>query len=225
MTTGARDPATAEHVLGDLIDAYTRRRQAGAAIDPEAFAAAHPEHAAALRQLLPALEALEEFDPSRGPLPGPAGEAAPKAVGDYRIVREVGRGGMGIVYEAEQLSLGRRVALKILPLAATMDPRHLQRFQNEARAANEIKNEHIIWVRQTLGLDESKQVDDETYLAIAQKWADLAGLDDWRNFTYLVLAGDSPQCKVRADDATRFSTRLAVRASVPGSLRRTECSH
>jgi hypothetical protein len=58
-----------------------------------------------------------------------------------------------------------------------------------------IKNEHIIWVRQTLGFDEAKQLDDETYIAIAQKWAELAGLDDWDNFTYLVIAGDSPTVK------------------------------
>lgn len=58
-----------------------------------------------------------------------------------------------------------------------------------------VKNEHIIWVRQTLGFDEAKQLDDETYLSIAQKWEVLSGLDDWRNFTYLVLAGDSPSVK------------------------------
>jgi hypothetical protein len=58
-----------------------------------------------------------------------------------------------------------------------------------------IKNEHIIWVRQTLGFDEAKQLDDETYMAIAQKWAELAGLDDWDNFTYLVIARDSPTVK------------------------------
>ena len=51
-------------------------------------------------------------------------------LGDFRIVREIGRGGMGVVYEAVQLSLGRRVALKVLPLAAALDPKHLQRFKN-----------------------------------------------------------------------------------------------
>src|SRR5947207_2188794 len=56
-------------------------------------------------------------------------------LGDFRVGREVGRGGMGVVYEAEQISLGRRVALKVLPYAALVDPRLLQRFQNEARAA------------------------------------------------------------------------------------------
>ena len=67
-----------------------------------------------------------------------------KELGDFRIVREVGKGGMGIVYEAEQLSLRRRVALKVLPFAATMDPRHLQRFHNEARAAACLHHTNIV---------------------------------------------------------------------------------
>ena len=58
----------------------------------------------------------------------------PKELGDFRIVRQIGRGGMGIVFEAEQLSMGRKVALKTLPLATMIDPKRLARFKNEVRA-------------------------------------------------------------------------------------------
>ena len=72
-----------------------------------------------------------------------------RTLGDFRIVREVGRGGMGIVYEAEQVSLGRRVALKVLPFAATLTTTQLQRFRNEARAAGALNHPHIVPVHST----------------------------------------------------------------------------
>jgi serine/threonine protein kinase/WD40 repeat protein len=65
-------------------------------------------------------------------------------LGDFRLVREIGRGGMGVVYEAIQISLGRRVALKVLPFAAALDPRHLQRFRNEAQAAAHLQHPSIV---------------------------------------------------------------------------------
>jgi tetratricopeptide (TPR) repeat protein len=81
-----------------------------------------------------------------GSLPTAAANAIDPAalLGDYRLVREIGRGGMGVVYEADQLSLGRRVALKVLPFAATLDSRQLQRFKNEAQAAAALHHENIV---------------------------------------------------------------------------------
>src|SRR5262249_10926232 len=70
-----------------------------------------------------------------GPLGRLADPAAAAPLGDFQILREVGRGGMGIVYEVVQLSLGRRVALKVLPFASTLDARQLASFHNEAQAA------------------------------------------------------------------------------------------
>ena len=67
-----------------------------------------------------------------------------KTLGDYRIIREIGRGGMGVVYEAEQISLGRRVALKVLPFAAVLDQRQLQRFRTESQAAALLHHQNIV---------------------------------------------------------------------------------
>jgi serine/threonine protein kinase/Tfp pilus assembly protein PilF len=136
--------------LEDLIEELTGKLHAGGPVDVEVYAARHPEHAAQLRDLFPALQVLAGLSRSGGARA--SGVAPPAAseggfltgvLGDFRILREVGRGGMGVVYEAEQLSLGRRVALKVLPFAATMDPRHLQRFKNEALAAASLHHTNI----------------------------------------------------------------------------------
>src|SRR5205823_3798812 len=78
------------------------------------------------------------------PPDGGGDEVAGRPLGDFRLVREIGRGGMGVVYEAVQLSLGRRVAVKVLPLASALDARHLQRFRNEAQAAAQLHHTNIV---------------------------------------------------------------------------------
>ena len=65
-------------------------------------------------------------------------------LGDFRIIREIGRGGMGVVYEAEQTSMARRVALKVLPFAAILDQKVLQRFRSEAQIAGQLVHQSIV---------------------------------------------------------------------------------
>jgi len=107
-----------------------------------------PELADEIRELFPALvevERVKEDEPAR---PGAAETAAALPplgqVGDYRILREVGRGGMGVVYEAEQVSLGRRVALKVLPRQVSQDLKMLARFRREARSAAQLHHTNIV---------------------------------------------------------------------------------
>jgi serine/threonine protein kinase/Tfp pilus assembly protein PilF len=131
----------ADSVLDDLIEVLTARLQAGEAVDLDEVARRHPEHAEGLRRLVPALVMMADLGDSSPRelegivVSGVGSGPGPGVLGDFRILREVGRGGMGVVYEAEQISLRRRVALKVLPLAAAMDGKQMQRFQLEAHAA------------------------------------------------------------------------------------------
>src|SRR5690242_21227587 len=81
--------------------------------------------------------------------------AALQQLGDYRIIREIGHGGMGVVYEAEQVSLGRHVALKVLPSQALVNPTHLERFRREAKAAARLHHTNIVPV---FGVGEADRV-------------------------------------------------------------------
>jgi WD40 repeat protein/serine/threonine protein kinase len=146
-TTAARDLVD-DTLVARLIDEFTERLNRGETPDIEDYAARFPELAGILREVLPALRLIRLPDLSVA-ISGTATAAEDHAgtgqpLGDYRIIREVGRGGMGVVYEAEQLSLNRRVALKVLPFAAALDSRQLQRFKNEAHAAAHLHHQNIV---------------------------------------------------------------------------------
>jgi WD40 repeat protein/serine/threonine protein kinase len=137
--------STDDDELMRLLEACLAEIEAGRAIDLERLTADHPALARRLRACLAGLCAVEEEGATMArAVVAATPEPRRRRLGDYLLLHEVGRGGMGIVYEAEQLSLGRRVAVKVLPLAATLDPRHLQRFQNEARAAAGLQHPHIV---------------------------------------------------------------------------------
>jgi serine/threonine protein kinase len=141
--------------LQDIIAGYLERLEAGQAEARDELLARHPDLAAELGEFFTNGDRVDGLvEPLRqavadgsAPPPGVAqalANDAPATLGDFRLGRELGRGGMGVVYEAEQVSLRRKVALKVLPLAATLDPRRLQRFQNEARAAASLHHTNIV---------------------------------------------------------------------------------
>jgi serine/threonine protein kinase/WD40 repeat protein/Flp pilus assembly protein TadD len=138
--------------VGPLADEFIARHRRGEGPSVSEYAERYPEHAARIKQLFPMLLAMEEAggDASVSATLAPAplgGEwAGPRLdrVGGYRLLREIGRGGMGIVYEAEQVALGRHVALKVLPLHAARDGSGLERFRLEARAAARLHHTNIV---------------------------------------------------------------------------------
>jgi serine/threonine protein kinase/WD40 repeat protein len=149
----AATPTVSENGTGDqasavddprviaAVEEYLAALEAGLRPNRQQFLARHPQEIAqALAECLDGLEMVQSA--GAGLQPRPVG-APPQVLGDFRIVREIGRGGMGVVYEAEQISLRRRVALKILSAVGGLDDRQLQRFRTEAQAAGALHHPHI----------------------------------------------------------------------------------
>jgi serine/threonine protein kinase/tetratricopeptide (TPR) repeat protein len=157
MTTPAQENGNGAAVLdmarlARLADEVIQHIQRGETVSSGFLADHYPNHAEKLREFLPAIEALAELSRSgnwqvpagNDPLTDGDGFGSKHTLGDFRILRQIGRGGMGIVYEAEQISLRRRVALKTLPFAGVLDQRQLARFKNESLAAAALQHPNIV---------------------------------------------------------------------------------
>lgn len=138
-----------EQTLADRVARLGDRVAAGDAVASDSLLAPEAAQASELKRLLPALALMGRLDPEDGR--GTSKEAQPGAVspagrvlGDFKLRRLIGCGGMGIVYEAEQVSLHRRVALKVLPSVSADDPERLGRFLREAQAAASLHHPHIV---------------------------------------------------------------------------------
>jgi WD40 repeat protein/serine/threonine protein kinase len=135
--------------LGVLADEFLRAGRAGKSPSISEFAKRYPEHEQELRELLPTLAVMEQarsLHRARS-LPSSMSTADPmidRIIGDYRIIRRIGQGGMGVVYEAEQISLSRRVALKLLQDTAALHEANRTRFEREARTAARLHHTSIV---------------------------------------------------------------------------------
>jgi tRNA A-37 threonylcarbamoyl transferase component Bud32 len=127
---------TTSQSLQEIQDGVLEQLHAGDPVDRQALLDDHPEHAEALGAFFSLVDEIEET-PLR---PQPT----PTRLGDFRILSEIGRGGMGVVYEAEQVSLKRRVALKLLPPAFQQDHKLVGRFKREAEAAGRLRHPNIV---------------------------------------------------------------------------------
>jgi serine/threonine-protein kinase len=137
--------------LDDLAEEFMDRFRRGERPSVTEYTKKHPDLADEIRELFPALVMMEDLGSVAGRPALPQAGPLPEQLGDFRILRKIGRGGMGVVYEAVQESLGRHVALKVLPFYALMEPTLLERFRREARAAAQLHHTNIVPV---FGIDE-----------------------------------------------------------------------
>ena len=130
--------------LTQVLDQFLRQLEAGEHPNPDELAGRHPDLAEHLRKYIGSLRSLQK---AAGGIGMPIDFAIPsdgERLGDFRLIREIGRGGMAVVYEASQISIGRLVALKVLPQAAMLDTKQIARFRNEAQALGQIEHPHIV---------------------------------------------------------------------------------
>jgi WD40 repeat protein/serine/threonine protein kinase len=137
------DRSEADVLLAHLVDEFAERYRRGEQPSVQEYAERYPDLADKIRDIFPALAEVEEVKDERPPSATPSLPPL-QQLGDFRILREVGRGGMGVVYEAEQISLGRHVALKVLPAQKGQDAKQRRRFEREARAAAKLHHTNIV---------------------------------------------------------------------------------
>jgi serine/threonine-protein kinase len=139
----------------DALDAYLQRIHAGEAVDRDAFLREHPELASAVK----CLDALENLAQPKGEKTSLANKnstleeivpaaAFPRAFGNYELIGELGRGGMGVVYKAKQQELDRVVALKMILQRHLASPEVVRRFQSEAKSAAKLRHSHIVQIHE-----------------------------------------------------------------------------
>jgi len=145
QVTSQSTQATQESRLAQIMDRYLVSLEQAAPLDVEALTEAHPELAAEIQSMASSLNLLHHATSQMRPeLADQQPATGAKRLGDFEIDGEIGRGGMGVVYAARQISLQRKVALKVLPFAAMWDQKQIARFRNEALAAAQLHHPNIV---------------------------------------------------------------------------------
>lgn len=211
------DDSHVASLVAEIADDFAARVARGEQPDLSEYLRRYPDHEATIRQVFSSLRCIRAVDlkspqaaSGRGPLV--VGGLPLKQLGDYTLLREIGRGGMGIVYEAHQDTLSRSVALKVLPLAASLDPTKLKRFRIETQAAATLQHPHIVTIYGT-GQDAGvhyyvMQYVDGTTLEQIVRARRLQG----------PLAADSRQ------DSTRSNGRHSLSDTTPPAVHLTKAS-
>lgn len=145
-----------DRLLGQCLEEYHRRRAIGETVSVEEWRERLGDAYAEFTEVLSAASALDDLvEPPRSK------EALPRPFGEYTLTRLLGRGAMGVVYEAVHRDLGRTVALKVLRTGFEEDPLAYERFRREARACAQIQHDHIVTIY------EAGSVDGRPFYAMA----------------------------------------------------------
>lgn len=150
MSSSSAERNPVEALAEEFAEEFAERHRKGERPSLTEYVTKYPHLAEEIRDLFPALVMMENLKPATGDVTGGYDSEIVRdnrkleRLGDYRILRQVGRGGMGVVYEAEQISLGRHVALKVLTTNALLDAKQVQRFQREAKAAARLHHTNIV---------------------------------------------------------------------------------
>ncbi len=191
---------------------YLLRRDRGQSVELTELFAAYPGCEAELREFVAQERAVHRAMAGVSPATAPAQNLTGRTLGDFRLVRELGRGGMGIVWEAEQLSLARKVAVKLLPAALCSDPRHRSRFQNEARILAQLEHPNIVNV---IAVGE----DSEAYF-FAMQFVDGMTVEN-----LIRIWSDSTQHSKAAESATVGALSDTIADDRNGSIDRRRTTH
>ena len=141
------------HPFEELADEFVLKLRGGQSPSIEHYAQAYPEHAAMIRSVFPSLMIVEKvsakvtnesISPTLCATGSDPTQFVPKAFDDFEILQCIGQGGMGVVYEAIQGSLQRRVALKVIHAQASASPRSRERFRREAESAAGLHHTNIV---------------------------------------------------------------------------------
>ncbi len=138
-----RDP------LEELAEEFASRCRRGESPSISEYVARYPRYGKEIEELFPTVAMMEQLRIEEkthrtAAVQQSASASCPRHIGDFEIIQEIGRGGMGVVYEAEQRSLGRRVAVKVLPKHVFLLDKHVKRFQREAQTAAKLHHTNIV---------------------------------------------------------------------------------
>ncbi len=133
-----------EITIDDVVDSFSVRLEKGERPSIEEYKDKYPHLADRIEAVLPALVVLENVDSDPSERRLAIDDSIPEMLGEYQIIQEIGRGGMGIVFEAQHATMRRRVALKVLPKSSAEKPNYLKRFLTEAQSAGQLHHTNIV---------------------------------------------------------------------------------